>query len=95
MEVRFTYKLSGGPEGLVLDRETLEAWPADFVSGSGKRLSGPQLVVRRLLVNVLSDALPQHAIVTHINGGLGDEMPVQHVAALGEWLVIGLLLPPQ
>ena len=95
MTVKFTYRLTGGPGGIDIMRESLEAWPATFVPGSGQRLSGPQLTVRKLLVNVLKDALPEKTKLTHVSGGLGEDMPITNFANLGEWLCIGMSLPPQ
>jgi hypothetical protein len=93
MTVKFSYRLSKVENGVEIKRESLQAWPASFDPGSGQRLSGPQLVVRKLLVNVLSDALPERSVITHVSGGLGDAMPIKQFANLGEWLILGMSIP--
>ncbi len=82
MNVSAAYKIEKSPEGVfrAVRQGDIEAFPPGFVPGGGKKLSGPQKFLSKLLEKRFAKVFEPEFL------GKGLELP-------GKWKVLGKLLP--
>ncbi len=82
MNVSAAYKIEKSPEGQfrAVRQGGIEAFPPGFVPGGGKRLSGPQQILRKLLEKRFAKVFEPEFL------GKGLELP-------GKWKAFGKLMP--